>query len=130
MARNQIDYILIRKRKSVKNCKIYLGADIGSDNNPLVCKIAVRFKRVMPESLNQKKKKLIEFGKLATPEMKKKYLIDVKNTYEIISMETDAQEETLCETERKWNCFKNSVLHVNENAPKTEKKKNKNTKVL
>ena len=124
LARNQIDYILIRKRfrNSVKNCKTYPGADIGSDHNPLVCKISVRLKRVMPASLN-KKKEFIDFGKLATPEMKEKYLIDVKNKYEILSMETDAQEENSCASERKWTFFKNSVLHANENAPKIQRKK-------
>ena len=123
--RNQIDYILIRKRfrNSVKNCKTYPGADIGSDHNPLVCKISVRLKRVMPVNQN-KKKEFIDFGKLTTPEMKEKYLVDVKNKYEILSMETDTQEENVCVSERKWNCFKNSVLYANENAPKLEKKKN------
>ena len=107
LTRNQIDYILIRKRfrNSVKNCKTYPGADIGSDHNPLVCKISVRLKRVMPASLN-KKKEFIDFGKLATPEMKEKYLIDVKNKYEILSMETDAQVENSCASERKWTFSK------------------------
>ena len=56
--------------------------------------------------------------------MREKYLIDVKNKYEILSMETDTQEENVCESERKWNCFKNSVLYANENAPKSERKRN------
>ena len=76
----------------------------------------------MPGNLN-KKKEFNDFGKLATPEMKEKYLIDVKNKYEILSMETDAQEENSSESEIKWNCFKNSVLHANENAPKSERRK-------
>ena len=48
----------------------------------------------MPVSLN-KKKEFIDFGKLANPEMKEKYFIDVKNKCEILSMETDAQEEAV-----------------------------------
>ena len=70
------------------------------------------------------KKEFIDWEKLSVPEIKEKYLIDVKNKYEILSMETDTQEENVCESERKWNCFKNSVLYANENAPKSERKIN------
>ena len=124
ITRNQIDYILIRKRfrNSIINCKTYPGADIGSDHNPLVCKLSVRLKRAMPASQN-KKQQLIDFGKLSTQEMKEKYIWDVKNKYEALSLETDEQEGTSA-PERKWNLFKNSIQHANENAPKLEKKKN------
>ena len=78
----------------------------------------------MPASQN-KKKEFIDFGKLTSPEMKEKYLVDVKNKYETLSMETDTQQEEYSnKSERKWKCFKNSVLYANENAPKLEKKKN------
>ena len=98
LARNQIDYILFRKRfrNSVKNCKTYPGADIGSDHNPLVCKMSVRLKRAMPANLN-KKKEFTNFGKLTSPEFKDKHLIDVKNKYEILVNETGAQEEVASE---------------------------------
>ena len=60
VSRNQIGYLLIRKRhrNSVKQCKTYPGADIGSDHNPLVARVSVRLKRAMPKS--QKKKEPID----------------------------------------------------------------------
>ena len=51
VCRNQIDYILIRHRyrNSVKQCRTYPGADIGSDHNPLIAKIKIRLKRATPK---------------------------------------------------------------------------------
>ena len=50
VSRNQIDYILIRSRhrNSIKKCKTYPGADIGSDHNPVIANILVKLKRTMP----------------------------------------------------------------------------------
>ena len=45
----------------------------------------------MPKS--QKKKELIDWGKLVVPEMREKYLVEVSNKYEALSMETDEQGE-------------------------------------
>ena len=94
IARNQIDYLLIRKRyrNGIKQCKTYPGADIASDHNPLIAKVSVRLKRAMQKSQN-KKKEMIDWGKLAVPEMKEKYLIDVSNKNEILTIETDEQGE-------------------------------------
>ena len=49
--RNQIDYILVRKRhrNCIKQCKTYPGADIGSDHNPLIARVSVRLKRAAPK---------------------------------------------------------------------------------
>ena len=60
VSRNQIGYLLIRKRhrNSVKQCKTYPEADIGSDHNPLVARVSVRLKRAMPKS--QRKKEPID----------------------------------------------------------------------
>ena len=44
--RNQIDYILIRKRyrNSIKRVAAYPGADMGSDHNPIIAKFDVKWK--------------------------------------------------------------------------------------
>ena len=80
VSRHQLDYFLIRKRhrNSVKQCRTYPGADIASDHNPVIAKLSVRLKRAMPKS-QTKKKDIIDWGKLKVPEMKEKYLVDVKN---------------------------------------------------
>ena len=123
ITRNQIDYILVRKRhrNGLKQCKTYPGADIGSDHNPLIAKISVKLKRAMPKS---QKKEFIDWEKLSVPEIKEKYLIDVKNKFEILSLEADEQsQQTTPET--KWKRLKSSIEHANESAPKIVKKKTK-----
>ena len=122
ITRNQIDYILIRKRfrNSIKQCKTHPGADIASDHNPLIAKVSVKLKRAMPKSM--KKPEKIDWGKLAVPEAKEKYLVEVSNKYEALSLETDEQVENNSIVEKKWNVFKNSIIHANESAPKIEKK--------
>ena len=77
----------------------------------------------MPKSM--KKPEKIDWGKLAVPEAKEKYLVEVSNKYEALSLETDEQVENNSIVEKKWNVFKNSIIHANESAPKIEKKQNK-----
>ncbi|XP_068728637.1 craniofacial development protein 2-like [Montipora capricornis] len=122
VSRNQIGYLLIRKRhrNSVKQCKTYPGADIGSDHNPLVGRVSVRLKRAMPKS--QKKKEPIDWGKLVVPEMREKYLVDVSNKYEVLFMETDEQGEISSSSDKEWQLLKLSIQRANETAPKVERK--------
>ena len=124
VTRNQIDYLLIRKRhrNSIKQCKTYPGADIGSDHNPLIARMNVKLKRASPR--NNNKTAHIDWIKLSNPEIKEKYLVEVKNKFECLSLECDEQsEEPTLVVEKKWKCLKESILHANENvAPKLEKK--------
>ena len=87
-----MDYVLVRNghRNCIKQCKTYNGADIGSDHNPLIARVSVRLKRAAPKV---QRKELIDWGKLANKEMKDKYLVDVKNRYEVLSLETDQQDQ-------------------------------------
>ena len=125
ISRHQLDYLLIRKRhrNSVKQCRTYPGADISSDHNPVIAKISVRLKRAMPKNQN-KKKEFIDWGKLKVPEMKEKYMVDVSNRYETLSLEADEQGEVSQgnKIKAKWENLKSSILHANESAPKVEKK--------
>ena len=74
----------------------------------------------MPKS---QKKEFIDWGKLSSDEMKEKYLVDVKNKYELLSLEVYEQNETVVNSETKWKRLKESIEHANEAAPKIEKKK-------
>ena len=58
----------------------------------------------MPKS--QKKKELIDWGKLVFPEMRETYLVEVSNKYEALSMETDEQGEI---SDKKWQSLKLSI---------------------
>ena len=123
ISRNQIDYILIRHRhrNSVKQCKTYPGADIGSDHNPLIAKIKIRLKRATPSNTN--KKEYLDWGKLKNSEMSEKYLVDVQNRYEVLCNESPVQivETNFKHIDKKWECFKNSIEYANTQAPKQAK---------
>ena len=82
----------------------------------------VKLKRASPR--NSKKKTHIDWVKLSNPEIKEKYLIEVKNKFECLSLECDEQSENSTPAvEKKWKCLKESILHANENAaPKLERK--------
>lgn len=56
VTRNQIDYILIKNRfkNSIKMCKTYPGADIGSDHNPVIANVKIKLK--IPRKSKQKLK--------------------------------------------------------------------------
>ena len=53
--RNQIDYILIRKRwkSSVTNAKTYPGADCGSDHNLVAAIVRIRLKKAKKQATNR-----------------------------------------------------------------------------
>ena len=50
--RNQIDFILINKRyrNAVKQARTYPGADVGSDDNPLMIKMNIKLKKTRRKS--------------------------------------------------------------------------------
>ena len=62
--RNQIDFIMIRKRfrNSLKQCSTYPGADIDSDHNPVIAKLKFRLKK--PPTKSNKTPK-IDIAKLS-----------------------------------------------------------------
>ncbi len=85
--RNQIDFILINKRyrNAVKQARTYPGADVGSDDNPLMIKMNIKLKK--PE---EKANQQMELNLLKHDEYKRMYAVEVQNQYEALSKdETD-----------------------------------------
>ena len=124
--RHQIDYILLssRFRNGVKNYRAYPGADVASDHNPVIAKVEVKLKKLEKKKTN--KIKPIDWGKLNNT--KEEFLIEVKNKYEVLANESLEQQEEKTTGERieaKWKILKESTLAALENAPKREKKANK-----
>ena len=78
-----------RFRNSIRWCKTYPGADVGSDHNPLIAKVCIKLKRAAPR--NQRKKEFIDWGKLEVPEVREKYFVEVKNRFEVLAIESDLQ---------------------------------------
>ena len=77
----------------------------------------IKLKRAAPR--NQKRKEFIDWGKLEIPDEREKYLVEVRNRYEVLATEADLQENT--DSENQWQCLKNSIIHANETALKVEK---------
>jgi hypothetical protein len=116
ICRNQIDFIMIKNRfrNSIKQCKTYPGADIGSDHNPVVAKIQIKLKKV--QSTQQPKSRTYDVAQLQSSDFRSKYTLEVKNRYEVLMNETLEQysEETPNEKiENKWLCLKNSIKQTN-----------------
>ena len=58
-------------------------------------------------------------------EDKDKYLVDVKNRFEVLSLECMEQYRFETPTEKidnKWDCFKESIKFANERVPKMKKR--------
>ena len=51
---NQINFVLINKRfrNGVKQARIYPGADVGSNHNPLMIKMNIKLKKVKKKQMN------------------------------------------------------------------------------
>ena len=83
--KNQIDYIIINSRfkRSVTHAKTYPGADCGldCDHVPVVAVMKVQLQKVKKRKTCKVRK---EWKDLNGEQLRKKYLIDVKNRYEIL----------------------------------------------
>ena len=108
--RNQIDYILLRARfrNSVINCKTYPGADIGSDNNPVIMKMHLKLK--VPNKKQSSTKKYCT-GLLRCPQEAAKYAIAVKNKYEALYTE---DTEMTKDIDMQWDSLKKAILQTND----------------
>jgi len=109
--RNQIDYILVRKRwkSSVKDIKTYPGMDCGSDHNALVAEICLKLK---------KSKKLIPKTKLNT-EALDQYRLEVNKAIEDMRLEENETDNV----EELWQKFKNAVLLSLKKTPRIDRPK-------
>ena len=122
--RNQIDYILIRKRfrNSIKQCKTYPGADIGSDHNPVVATMKIRLKKAQSKS---EKKTLYDIDSLKNKETQEKYLVEVRNKYDTLmyeGLEQYKRETPTKQIDMEWNCIRESIKEANVKLPPKERK--------
>ena len=87
--RNQIDFILIRKRfqNAVINAKTYPGADINSDHIPVICKLKIKLKVPIKSKLEAK----LDMDVLREERSKAQFSIEVNNYYDILAQEEEEQ---------------------------------------
>lgn len=96
----QLDYILVKERfkNQVKNCRNYPGTDIGSDHNPVIMTVELKFKK-----LQKKKSRCIDLGKLKTPRIKEVF---EQKTDKILEKNNTNMTETI---EDIWNKIKEGI---------------------
>ena len=94
--RNQIDYILIRKRwkSSVTNAKTYPGADCGSDHNLVAAIVRIRLKKA---------KKQATKSKFDLQCLDDNYRTDIRNRFQLLTLDSDNSNEN-------WIKIKNTII--------------------
>ena len=128
VTRNQIDYILIRRRfrNSIRKCKTYPGTDVNSDHNPVVANVNIKLKSC---KMLKKEDSNYDADCLKIESTREKYNVEVRNKYETlmnIGLEQHRRETPNEKTDVKWECLKESVKHGIKVLPKKEKRKNQN----
>ena len=105
--RNQIDFILIRKRfqNAVINAKTYPGADINSDHIPVICKLQIKLKVPIKSKLEAK----LDMDVLREERGKAQFSIEVNNYYDMLAQEEEEQipEEKI---DTIWGLMKRSLV--------------------
>lgn len=114
--RNQIDYIIIKKRfrNSITSVKTYPGADVPSDHNLLTAVINLRLKVNKPQLRTSR----MDFRKLLEPEMKHQVAQDLASHFRDYN---NREHET---SQEKWE----SIKHITQNVTKTHLKSEGNQK--
>ena len=84
---SQIDHILVtgKWRRSLQDVKTRRLADVGSDHNLLIGKLALKLRKA---KTGEKKKERFDTTKLQNPETKQQFTIALKNSFGILHEET------------------------------------------
>ena len=113
--KNQIDYILIKKRfqNALLSCKTYPGADCNSDHVPVVGRLRLKLRKLKSKSQNTK----LDLALLkADPIVKEKYAVEVKNRFELLEHRDDTEEQ--------WENLKECITSAaNETIPTLKRKR-------
>ena len=85
---SQIDHILVngKWRRSLQDVKTRRLADVGSDHNLLIGKLALKLRKA---KTGEKKKERFDTTKLQNPETKQQFTIALKNSFGILQEETE-----------------------------------------
>ena len=85
---NQLDYIIIngKWRRSLRDVRVYRGADIISDHYFVVSKVKLKLRK---NKINQQTKKL-DIPKLKSPNIARQFQLELRNRFEVLeSVEED-----------------------------------------
>ncbi|KAL1446089.1 hypothetical protein WDU94_009850 [Cyamophila willieti] len=119
IVRNQIDYILIRKRyrNAVKSVKTYPGADVSSHHNPVVAIIKVKLKKVERKKANVK----LDLLKLKNIDTERNLRNKIQNKIQVIK-QACVQADNV---ELKWKNIQSIILTESKQELKMERIKKK-----
>ncbi|XP_013401097.1 uncharacterized protein LOC106166982 [Lingula anatina] len=119
---NQIDHIIIngKWRKSLKDVRVYRGADANSDHFLVASSIRLKLRKVIPQS-QQRKRKQLDISKLKCPRTKTAFVLDLKNCFSALAGEDRIEANNVSQ---KWDTIKSTYCTTAE-AVLGFKKKNK-----
>ncbi|XP_008482566.1 craniofacial development protein 2-like [Diaphorina citri] len=105
IVRNQIDYILIRKRfrNSVKSVKTYPGADVSSDHNPVIAEIKIKLKKVKKKTCKNK----IDLSRLKDERTRRNLKTNIQNKLENSVRENNVETN---DVDTKWKNIQSAIL--------------------
>ena len=109
---NQIDHICFPTRwaSSLRDVRVYRGADVASDHYLLIAAIQLKLKCCT----KKKSREIVAVEKLLRPEIGKEFELAVKNRFTALdTLEAEDNEETNEESvEHTWDMFKDNIMKV------------------
>ena len=118
---NQIDHIIINNkwRKSMKDVRVFRGADANSDHYLVTTLIKLKLKKQPTEG---EQRKLLDITRLKSPAVLKEFVIDIKNRFSALSNISE-EEGTV---EKQWENIKDTYNGAAEEKIGLKRKKSKN----
>lgn len=101
--KNQIDHIIIngKWRRSLLDTRAYRGADVNSDHHLVIAKLQLKLKKAADN--NKPGRKIINVKHLKEPEIKQKFVIELRNRFRMLEDLNQNDESSL---EKKWENIK------------------------
>ena len=97
------------------------GADIGSDQNPVVMKLLVKLKQLKCSKRDPK----LDMSMLRNEDLKNRYNLSIQNRYEILAIEDGFQLTEERQIENQWKMLKDSMVNAAKEVLPCKKKETK-----
>ena len=89
----------------VKQTKTYLGADIGSDHNPVVATVTINLKKIKKKVNTEQ----FNLDMLKDEQMRQQYAVEVNNIFDCLEHEVTKQEYEKDSVDILWTNIKESI---------------------
>jgi hypothetical protein len=120
--KNQINHIITngKWRRSLLDTRAYRGADVNSDHHLIIAKLQLKLKKEADNSKHGRK--IINVKRLKEPEIKQKFVIELRNRFRVLEDLNQNEESSL---EKKWENIKEVYHNTSENIIEFQKSSNK-----